>query len=213
MLKKITSYLSALGWLLEFCLSGVAVSVAAACGMTGWPLTFFGAFTAILIAVGLHHLWQWLRSKQWPETRNVSDLGVTHPLASTRELEADVVSERTVLIERVINGDNMIVGKTFVNCSIIGPAVLFSNDPWPVSEFSANIRDERHLGFVFLPVAEDYPVHGGIQLRGCTFKKCKLFFINMVLRVPVVTPSNPDTSAASPRTDPPAHSGGAERES
>ena len=181
--KREFSLWGAWTWFVEVALNIVAGAIiGGALKMPGlWKVGLFLG-VAMLITAAVHGVVKLISRLNYPGTRDVSHLEVKHPIASRRDLAASEITEKTILIERVINKDNRIADKLFIRCSIVGPAVIFSDDTdRPKTDGCTWNVDDPHGATVCWQCVSGGP-YGGVGIARSEFRDCMMW--NIAVRVP-----------------------------
>ncbi len=134
-----------------------------------------------------------LESPAWLYLFSIASLGVVFIgfyslyIASTRrpsiltdaEMSRPYIQGKYFKIADLADGENVIVGRTFEDCHIYGPAVLFLLDRNTLIE--PHVMGSLDEAFLAAPATNRAGPHTGIiVLRECTFKRCTLFNITFV---------------------------------
>ena len=82
----------------------------------------------------------------------------------------------TLIAEAMRRGENMIVGKTFIDCRLEGPAVLIpvGGCQFDACDMGFSGGDPRNL--LLSPVGPD-KVIGAVAFKDCTFLRCNFFAV------------------------------------
>jgi len=81
-----------------------------------------------------------------------------------------------LIAEAMRRGENMIVGKTFIDCRLEGPAVIIpvSGCQFDACDMGYSSGDPRNL--LLAPAGPD-KVTGAIAFKDCTFTRCNFFAV------------------------------------
>lgn len=123
-----------------------------------WVLAGFGGLTVAVFAFAIFSLayGSWVKSRYNRSLYEKS--GFVDPMAKTFE------DRRIFLSEFCLPSDQYIQGKTFINCEIIGPAILFFRN--------GNQAYEQRLPICDAIVIRGSHYHNAITLDNCTFRGC-----------------------------------------
>jgi hypothetical protein len=180
--KSFVDLCSAWPWLKPILgvLSGVAVSIYGY--LEQIPGTYL-AVAAILAAGSAMWLcnqlaWRGMMATFSTSTAQATEVQqTTKPIASVQELAQQVIVSRTVQIYNVPRNVDIIDGKVFEDCAIVGPAIIAS--------LEGTLFDLCRFGhpgqfkWLFWETAQDRVVIGVIGLRRCVFRNCNFAGIGL----------------------------------
>ncbi|MTV24630.1 hypothetical protein FTX61_04240 [Nitriliruptoraceae bacterium ZYF776] len=86
-------------------------------------------------------------------------------------------NEPVRLADLTVN-DDLIVGRSFENCQIIGPAVMA---PLGTTSITHSTWDGTSFDAIAWPVAADRELVGAIGVQDCTFFRCRFVRIGLVV--------------------------------
>jgi hypothetical protein len=111
-------------------------------------------------------------------TTNAVSQHPNRPFASDQELAADIIKDRQLFLYEVVRDESdksLIKKKTFVNCTIIGPAIFAGRS----SVFSHNsfcTDDDPNAIFLTMPAKKQFGLIGVVD---CVFRDCE--FMNIAI--------------------------------
>lgn len=139
------------------------------------PYAWVAAGFAGLVAFSAGLLMLALARRLWVVTgydaRLAEKSGIVDPMRSTFE------RKRIYMGDFVLPSTALVEGKTFIECEIVGPAVL-------LFDAHNNITEPRYPKSDAVLIADRVPVYNAIWLRGCTFRGCTFSRVTFLFRRP-----------------------------
>jgi hypothetical protein len=194
--KAVSDVDTALSWLSRFALlklvvgllTGTAAAVGGAVEGYAWPVIFIMALFSALAGIWLVNGVLFLRHQratrklQIGEPKQSATGLIVRPPATADELRQNYIRDRSVwLTDFVRESDRppIIRNKTFENCNVNGPAIVYAVGPTVYYGGSIAIRS---LDDAYITVDPDpaRQLIGIVGLDGCTFRDCRFAQIGFI---------------------------------
>jgi hypothetical protein len=134
-----------------------------------WVVAGFGGLVTFAVSASLI---AWVRGR-WITARYNAKLirasGFIDPIASTFE------GKRIALGDFVLPAHPVVENKTFINCDIIGPAIL-------LMDYGNSVRDLAYPTCDAILIPTDVTPSNVIICRNCTFRHCRFVRITFAIR-------------------------------
>lgn len=132
-----------------------------------WAMMFAGLVAGVLVLEGLRGL----RARPKPiENQALRAGGKTH------------FERETVRLRDVVNEDGLLVDKTFIDCTVIGPAVLIAQGEGTVIDAPTFIVDGTATeDAVYIKAKRGQKFTGFVGVKDCLFRRCRFIRVALVV--------------------------------